>query len=109
MCRVLQFLQWKATVWEGRAGFLQHDLNAAEHSTRELVGSHLLLPSRIEGVRAYAHRQVYVQQKLYRHFKSLWCGVPLLVTSQLGRDNAPLAALDLHIVSDLSNAASFLE
>jgi hypothetical protein len=108
MRRVLQFLQWKASVWDMRAGFLQQDLENAERTTDKLLGSRLLLASRIEGVRAYAYRQAHIQRVLYNYCRALWHEVPPLVVSQVRRGQG-LAALDSQVLGDLSLAASFLQ
>jgi hypothetical protein len=94
MRRVLVFLQWKVGVWKARASFLQKDLEAAESSTDELLGSGQLLCSRIDGVQAYAYRQASIQQSLHDQFKVLWSTVPLLI-SRNGWENSSHIALDL--------------
>jgi hypothetical protein len=59
MRRILEFLNWRATFWETRAGFLQCDLAAAEHTTNELLGNPSLLSARIEGTQVYAPPSEY--------------------------------------------------
>ena len=105
MRRVLQFLQWKALVWDGRADFLQRDLDAAGHSTDKLLGSRLLLASRIEGVQAYARRQAHIQREIYNHCMMLWYQVPSLVISQARRDNGLLVSLEPLVLKELSLSA----
>jgi hypothetical protein len=85
MRRVLQFLEWKASVWEARATTFGDD-GDAEHNTIELVGSRLLLHNRQEGLRAYALYQAWIQRELCRKFRSLWKDVPSRVISSVSPD-----------------------
>jgi hypothetical protein len=101
MWHVLQFLKWKASVWDMCADFLPHDLSMAERTTNELLGSSHLLASRMEGSQVYARHQAHVQQELYHHCRNLWHEVPLLVISQVCWDQ-DLVALDPFIVKELS-------
>jgi hypothetical protein len=108
MRRVLQFLDWKACIWETRAEFFGLDAEAAERTTVHLLGCQLLLHRRAEGVRAYAIRQARIQRDLRAHFKFLWRIVPALVISHFGRDVNVTLDLDDHATEELSLAASFL-
>lgn len=109
MRRVLQFFDWKVKFWEMRADFLQDDMDAAMSNTAKLVGSHRLLEQRIEGTRAYALSQARVQRDLSCKFKSLWCAVPALVTSRVGREGGVVVDLNAPMVKELTLAASFLD
>jgi hypothetical protein len=108
MRRVLQFLQWRARFWEKRADFLQSDMDAAEQTTIDLVGDRRLLAQRIEGARAYGLRQAHIQRALHDNFRSLWCSVPALVKSPVGRDGRTVLEVDLNMMREVSEAASFL-
>jgi hypothetical protein len=109
MRRVLEFLNWQATLWETRAGFLQRDLAAADKTTSELLGNPSLLTHRVEGTQAYAHRQANIRCALRSHCMALWHEVPLLVISEVCRDPGASLTLDRYMVSELSLAASFLK
>ena len=108
MRRTLQFLDWQVNFWEERAGLLEGDKIAVEHSTGDLVGSSMLVPERNEGVRAYALRQASIRKHLHDHFKNLWHAVPALVVSTVGR-NSIVVDLGAKLVEELTVYASFLQ
>jgi hypothetical protein len=105
MRRVLQYLEWKASIWDARAATSRDDANA-ERNTIKLVGSRLLTHHRQEGLRAYALYQAWIQRELCGKFKSLWKNVPSHVISSVGTDT-DTAFDDIHLTRELTSALSY--
>jgi hypothetical protein len=108
MRRTLQFLDWQAGFWVERAGVSDNNDITSKYCAANLVGSHILAAEWSEGVRAYALRQAGIRTYLRDHFKNLWCGVPALVMSKVGRDSSVAVDLGAGMEKELAESSSFL-
>lgn len=64
MRRVLAFLEWKSNEWLRRGD-------------DQAISSLTTCPHKLDGLRAYAHRQADIFTDIYNHFLGVWKGLEL--------------------------------